>query len=156
VPVGRGVEDVGLAVQGFLGEDLHGHGALAQLPFECLQGGLAFGGGQASHELVAQVRDELVASGQGTFPVVDVGAVLRRLDLVLEQVEQLLGVGGGHHPDQDPRGGSIGRDGLGVEDVGQAGPAAQVDVAGGDVDGVEVVSEYRSAGPRRVVSVMLS
>jgi len=87
------------------------------------------------------VLDELIAAGHGLFAVVDVRPVRRGLDLLLEGVQELLGVRGGDHADENPGGGTSARHGcwLGVEDVGEAGPAAQVEVAGGDVDGVEVL-----------------
>jgi hypothetical protein len=121
--------------------DLHFDQAVIELSFEGLQGGLTLRGGQPAHQLSAQVLDELVAAGESLFAVVDVRPVGRGLDLFLEGVQELLGVRGGHHADEDAGGGAsagLGY-GFGVEDVGEAGPAAQVEVAGGDVDGVEVL-----------------
>ncbi len=94
--------------------------------------------------------DQLVASGEGFLPVMDVRPVGRGLHLLLERFEDLLGVRRGDHTDKDSGGGTVclcsGRL-LGVEDVGEAGPAAQVEVSGGDVDGVEVLEGFAQGQP---------
>ena len=144
-----GVEDVGLAVQRLFGEDLHVDEAVVELAFEGLQGLLPAGGGEATHQLGAEVLDEAVAASEGLFTVVDVGAVGGRLHLVLQRVEQLLRLGRGDHPDEDPGGGAGSWRGgrFGVDDVGEGGPAAQVEVAGGHIDGVEVLQGVDQGQP---------
>lgn len=76
----------------------------------------------------------------------NVRAVRRPLSLLLQRLQQLLGIGRRHHPHQHSSKRAIRQNRLGRQDVGEAGPPPEVEVASRNIDGVEVAQRV----PQRV------